>query len=136
MTIVDTSVWIDYFRDQTTPKTLWLDAHLTSTRIGVLDLMVCEILQGVETNRMASTTLRHLRRFAIHDTGGVDLAVNAAANYRTLRGKGITVRKTIDCLVATLCIRERHTLLHNDRDFDAFEQHLGLLVIHPPGDQE
>jgi predicted nucleic acid-binding protein len=129
MTIVDTTVWIDYFRGTSTAQAQWLDAHLTVHRIGLLDIMVCELLQGVGSNRAASTMLRHLRRCAIHDSGGLELAVATAANYRTLRAQGVTVRKTIDCLIATWCIREGHTLLHNDRDFDPFEQHLGLRVV-------
>jgi predicted nucleic acid-binding protein len=129
MTIVDTTVWIDYFRGTTTPQVEWLEANLTTTRMGLLDVMVCELLQGVNSNRAASTMLRHLRRFAIHNSGGVELAVAAAANYRTLRTKGVAVRKTIDCLIATWCIREGHTLLHNDRDFDPFERHLDLRVV-------
>lgn len=131
MTIVDTSVWIDYLRGTTTPHTGWLDAHLTTERIGLLDVMVCELLQGVGDDRTAASLLRQLRRFAIHETGGVDLAAATAANYRTLRARGITVRKTIDCLIATWCIREGHALLHTDRDFDPFAEHLGLRVVDP-----
>ncbi len=68
---------------------------------------------------------------SVLSSGGVEIAVAAAENYRILRTKGITVRKTIDCLIATFCIREGHELLHRDRDFDPFEMHLGLQVIHP-----
>ena len=75
--------------------------------------------------------LRHLRRFEISETGGVELAANAARNYRLPRAKGRTVRKTIDCLIATFCLRERHSLLHRDCDFDAFEQLLDLPVVRP-----
>ena len=74
-----------------------------------------------------------LSRFPVFETGGVELAVMSAENYQGLRKRGMTIRSTIDCLIATFCIREGYSLLHNDRNFDHFEQHLGLKVIHPPG---
>ena len=98
--------------------------------VGLTDLMVCEILQGVSSDKQAATVLAHLKRFEILDSGGVDVATASAANYRTLRAQGITVRKTIDCLIATVCIQGGHELLHNDRDFDPFEATLGLRVVH------
>jgi hypothetical protein len=131
MVIVDTTVWIDYFKGVDTPEAAWLDRHLTEQRLGLLDLMVCEILQGVENDAEANRVLAQLRRFEIFATGGVDLAVAAAYNYRVLRAQGRTVRKTIDCLIATYCLREGHSLLHSDRDFDAFEGLLRLDVVHP-----
>ena len=93
--------------------------------------MACEVLQGLSTDEEALRVLRQLRRFEIFETGGVDLAAAAARNYRRLRSRGRTVRKTIDCLIATFCIEQQHALLHNDRDFDAFEELLGLQVVHP-----
>lgn len=131
MVVVDTTVWIDYFADRSTKQVDWLDRELTSRRLGLTDLMVCEILQGISSDRQATTVLAHLKRFEILESGGVEIASAAAANYRTLRAQGITVRKTIDCLIATVCIRGGHELLHNDRDFDPFESHLGLRVVHP-----
>ena len=130
MVVVDTTVWIDYLAGRSTPQVNWLDRELTTRRLGLTDLMVCEILQGIATEKQAATVLAHLRRFEILDSGGVDVAAASAANYRTLRGHGITVRKTIDCLIATVCIRGGHELLHNDRDFDPFEAKLGLRVVH------
>lgn len=130
MVVVDTTVWIDYFANRATKQVDWLDRELTSRRLGLTDLMVCEILQGVSSGRQANTVLTHLKRFEILESGGVEVASAAAANYRTLRAQGITVRKTIDCLIATVCIRGGHELLHNDRDFDPFEAHLGLRVVH------
>jgi hypothetical protein len=62
----------------------------------------------------------------------VDLAMQSAENYRSLRRKGVTVRSTVDCLIATFCIEDGHQLLHRDRDFDLFEQHMRLHVLHPP----
>jgi hypothetical protein len=129
--IVDTTVWVDYLNGVATPETDWLDEQTTRQRLGLLDLMVCEVLQGLSTDREAARVLRHLRRFEIFETGGTELAVDAARNYRLLRARGRTVRKTIDCLIASHCLRERHSLLHCDRDFDAFEQLLGLSVVYP-----
>ena len=131
MIIVDTTVWIDYLNGVSTPESAWLDQEMTRRRLGLLDLMVCEILQGLASDAEAVRVLRHLRRFEILETGGVELAVAAAHNYRRLRQRGRTVRKTIDCLIATFCLRESHALLHSDRDFDAFEELLQLDVIHP-----
>lgn len=131
MIIVDTTVWIDYLNGADTPESAWLDREIARRRLGLLDLMVCEILQGLATDAQAVRVLRHLRRFEILDTGGVDFAAAAAHNYRRLRQRGRTVRKTIDCLIATFCLRESHALLHSDRDFDAFEELLHLEVVHP-----
>jgi hypothetical protein len=129
--IVDTTVWVDYLNDVATPETDWLDQQLARQAFGLLDLMVCEILQGLSTDEEATRVLRDLRRFEIFETGGVELAVAAAQNYRRLRSQGRTVRKTIDCLIATFCLRDGHSLLHCDRDFDPFEQLIGLRVVHP-----
>ena len=131
MVIVDTTVWIDYLNGVTTPESDWLDRETARRRLGLLDLMVCEILQGLATDDDAARVLRQLRRFEIFETGGVELAAAAAHNYRRLRQRGRTVRKTSDCLIATFCLRDGHALLHADRDFDAFEELLHLHVVHP-----
>jgi predicted nucleic acid-binding protein len=129
--IVDTTVWIDYFRGRRTAQTQWLDQALGVTRVGLCDLILCEILQGMSSDADATDVLAEMSTFNLLDTGDMDLAVEAARNYRRLRARGRTVRKTMDCLIATLCLREDHELLHNDRDFDPFETVLGLRVIHP-----
>ena len=131
MVIVDTTVWIDYFRGRRTAQSRWLDQALGVTRVGLCDLILCEILQGMQSDADAASVLAQMSSFDLFDTGGMDLAVESARNYRRLRTRGHTVRKTIDCLIATLCLREGHELLHNDRDFDPFEAMLGLRVIHP-----
>lgn len=131
MVIVDTTVWVDYLNGVTTPETEWLDTQLARQPLGLLDLMICEILQGLATDEEAARVLRDLKRFQLIETGGLELASAAARNYRLLRAKGRTVRKTIDCIIATYCIREGHSLLHCDRDFDPFERLLGLIVVHP-----
>lgn len=131
MVIVDTTVWIDYFRGRRTAQTRWLDQALGVTRVGLCDLILCEILQGMPSDADAAAVLAQMSSFDLLDTGGMDLAVESARNYRRVRARGHTVRRTIDCLIATLCLREGHELLHNDRDFDPFEAMLGLRVIHP-----
>jgi predicted nucleic acid-binding protein len=129
--IVDTTVWVDYLRGITNPETDWVHDELNYQRLGLTDVILCEVLQGVRDDIAARDVERQLLKLEVFDTCGVDLARGAARNYRTLRGRGQTVRKTIDCLIATFCIREQHSLLHRDRDFDAFEKFLQLSVIHP-----
>lgn len=131
MTIVDTTVWIDYFAGTINPHTEWLDRELSSRRMGLTDLILCEILQGIRAESAFVQVRRELSRFEIFDTGGEELAIAAAQNYRSLRSHGHTVRKTIDCLIASFCVAEGYSLLHRDRDFDPFEKHLGLRIIHP-----
>jgi predicted nucleic acid-binding protein len=131
MTIVDTTVWIDYLGGRSNPETEWLDRELTQQRFGLTDIILCEILQGIREDATFRQVQRELSNFEIFPTGGVELAVASAKNYRTLRSHGTTVRKTIDSLIATFCLTEGYSLLHRDRDFGAFEKHLGLRVIHP-----
>jgi predicted nucleic acid-binding protein len=132
--VVDTTVWVDYLKGVSTPETDWLEHEASRRRLGLLDLMVCEVLQGLSTDEEAVRVLRYLRRFELFDTGGVNLAAAAARNYRRLRSQGRTVRKTIDCLIATFCLEHDHALLHRDRDFDAFEEMLDLQVVHVDDD--
>ena len=131
MVIVDTTVWVDYFRGTRNAETNWLDAELDRQRLAVTDLILCEVLQGVRDEAAARAVERRLRELELFETGSVDLAREAARNDRTLRGRGHTVRKTVDCLIATFCLRGQHSLLHRDRDFDPFERLLGLAVVHP-----
>jgi len=131
MVIVDATVWIDYLRGDDNAATRWLDQRLTLQRIGLTDLTLCEVLQGVRDHLEFSSVRDDLLRFHIFSTGGAELAVAAARNYLRLRRRGVTVRKTIDCIVATFCLEAGHELLHRDRDFDAFEKALGLRVVHP-----
>lgn len=131
MILVDTTVWIDYLNGVQTPETDWLDVEVEKQRLGLTDLILCEVLQGVKDEEQAAETQRELMRFEVLPMSGVDLAVESARNYRRLRAKGRTVRKTVDCLIATFCLMKGHALLHTDRDFDHFEQVLGLRVVHP-----
>lgn len=131
MVIIDTTIWIDYLRGADTPEVRWLEAEIQRQRLGLTDLILCEVLQGVQDERQAAQVRSELLKFQFFVTGGIELAVAAAQNYRTLRAKRQTVRRTIDCLIATFCLMNDHTLLHHDRDYDYFEQSLGLRVVHP-----
>jgi predicted nucleic acid-binding protein len=128
--IVDTTVWVDYFRGLQNLETGWLDTELDRQRLGLTDIILCEVLQGVHDDSTATDVERRLRKLEVFATGGVELATEAARHYRVLRAHGHTVRKTIDCLIATFCIRSGHSLLHRDWDFDPFERYLDLSVIH------
>ncbi|MBS1813359.1 MAG: PIN domain nuclease [Acidobacteria bacterium] len=129
MILVDTSVWIDYFRDAETPEAQYLEFLLGRNVVGLVDLVLCELLRGVKTDAQARFMLSELKHAIPHQVSGTELAIKAAENFRTLRVHGFTIRSTIDCLIATYCIENEHTLLHRDRDFDAFEKHLGLMVV-------
>lgn len=131
MIIVDTTVWIEYLRATLTPHTDWLNDQLTRERLGLTDLILCEVLQGITADRQFAAVQEELLRFEVFEAGTIELVVEAALNYRRLRAAGQTVRKTIDSLIATFCLLEGHSLLHNDRDYDPFEAVLGLKVIHP-----
>ena len=131
MVIVDTTVWVDYLRGVRNAEADWLNTELDRQRLGLTDLILCEVLQGIRDDRSFSRVQRELCKLDVFETGGVDFAVAAAENFRKLREQGRTVRKTIDCLIATFCLRAGHSLLHRDHDFDLFEQMLGLSVIHP-----
>ena len=129
MILVDSSVWIDFFRGTRTPEAERLDVLLGTTRIAVGDLILAEVLQGVRDEREFQQVRKTLDSFEQVDLVGRDIAIQAAKNFRKLRDLGLTVRKTIDTLIATWCIESNYALLHSDRDFDAFELHLGLQVV-------
>ncbi len=130
MVIVDTTVWIDYLRGVSNHETAWLDQALGRERLGIMDLILCEVLQGIRDDVTFTSVRDDLMRLRIFVAGGPDLAIAAAQNYRILRQRGFTVRKTIDCWIATFCLLSGHQLLHRDRDFDTFEKALGLQVVH------
>lgn len=130
MVIIDTTVWIDYLCGTENLETRWLDRELQRQRLGLTDLILCEVLQGIREQSAFTRVRADLLKFQVFDTGGSGLAVAAAQNYRDLRQRGYTVHKTIDCLIATFCLQAKHELLHRDRDFDCFEKVLGLRVVH------
>ena len=128
MWIVDSSVWIDYFGGKRTPETDLLHAALGWQAVAVGDMTLCEVLQGYRRRQDFDAARQALLQFPIYSIGGIDIALKSAENYRALRRRGITVRKTMNCLIATFVIERGFTLLHSDRDFDPFEAHLGLRV--------
>ncbi|MDH3459524.1 MAG: PIN domain nuclease [Burkholderiaceae bacterium] len=127
---MDSSVWIDYFRGSATPQTNRLDSLLGNEPLAMGDLILTQVLQGFATEREFNNARRLLAALDFVILGGVDVALAAARNYRKLRALGITVRKTIDTVIATRCILSGYTLLHSDRDFDIFEKHLALRCIN------
>jgi predicted nucleic acid-binding protein len=125
--VVDSSIWIDFLNGRNAPHVRQLRAGLGSDEVIVGDLMLCEVLQGLASARAARRVEALLRRFEIVPMAGEAIAVAAAGHFRSLRRRGITVRKTIDLLVGTWCIENRTPLLHNDRDFRPMARHLGLI---------
>lgn len=131
MLVVDTTVWIDYFNGLESPQTTYLHSVADKIPILVGDLILSEVLQGFRSDAAFEKARRALGKFTQDGMVNPPLAIQAARNYRLLRQRGVTVRKTMDSLIATYCIENEHELLHNDSDFDAYEEHLGLRVVHP-----
>jgi predicted nucleic acid-binding protein len=129
MWIVDSSVWIDYFNGLLTPATDTLHAALGQRELGVVDIILCEVLQGFPVQRDFERARRAMLQLPVFMVGGAEIAIKSAENYRILRRQGITVRTTIDCLIATFVIEQGFSLLHNDRDFVSFQQFFGLDVV-------
>jgi predicted nucleic acid-binding protein len=133
--IVETTVWVDFFRGVQNPQTAWLLQAFGRRTLGTLDLIVCEVLQGIPGEANYEKIKEKMLELLVYNSGGEQMALASAQNYRKLRARGITIRKTIDCIIATYCIRQGFALLHKDRDFDPFEAHLGLRVVrtgYPP----
>lgn len=131
MVIVDSSVWIDAFNGRSTPHTRWLGTALSQGGVGLTSVILCEVLRGFRSDRDFQLATGQLLRLPVFEEVPSTVAAKAAENFRVLQKRGITVRKTIDCLIATFCIREGHELLHCDNDFQGFEDFLGLQVLHP-----
>jgi len=127
--LVDSSVWIDYFSGRATPQTDWLDDALGDEFIVVGDLILTEVLQGFQRDRDFRTAKDLLLTFPVMEMLGQDLTIESAANVRRLRKKGVTIRKTIDVIIATFCLHHRLSLLHDDRDFEPMERHLKLKTV-------
>ena len=126
MILVDSSVWIDYFNGTGTSEAEKLDLLLGVEPLAIGDLILTEVLQGFDKDRDFNSARNLLSSMTIVELGGRDIAVQAARNFRALRKLGVTVRKTIDTVIATRCIESGYDLLHSDRDFEPFVQHLGL----------
>ena len=129
MILADSSVWIDYFNGRISNETDLLDGLLGQQLVLTGDLILAEVLQGFRHEKDYRIALRLFELIEIRNLGGRDIAVRAAQNYRALRAKGITPRKTIDMIIATYCIAHGLPLLHADRDFDVAETELGLAVV-------
>ena len=129
MILVDSSVWIDYFRGTVTAQTDLLDRLLMLEPLAIGDLILTEVQQGFDSDKDFSDARRVLTSLAVVELGGLKVATQAARNFRALRKRGVTIRKTIDTVIATRCIEDGYDLLHNDRDFDPFSKHLGLRVV-------
>jgi predicted nucleic acid-binding protein len=126
--LVDSSVWIDYFNGTITTQTDKLDQLLGHEPLAIGDLILTEVLQGFVNERDFNDARKMLTSFTVVELGGREIAIQAAKNFRALRVRGVTVRKTIDTVIATRCIESGYDLLHDDRDFDPFAKHLGLRV--------
>ncbi len=127
--VVDTSVWIDFLNGRSAPHVTVLKTALGRAEIVVGDLMLCEVLQGLDNDGAAREVGSLLRRFDIVPMVGEESAVAAARNFRALRRRGITIRKTIDLLIGTWCISNQRPLLHNDSDFRPMARYLGLVEV-------
>ena len=130
--LVDSSVWIDYFRGVPTGRTDRLDELLGREPLAVGDIILTEVLQGFDRDKDFDQALRLMTSLTLVEIVGRDIAVQAARNFRALRARGVTVRKTIDTLIATRCIEDGLALLYSDRDFDPFVEHLGLKSAMDP----
>jgi predicted nucleic acid-binding protein len=131
MLVVDSTVWIDYFNGVESPQTDYLHQIADQTPILVGDLILAEVLQGFREHADFETARRALGKYIQVEMVNSEVALQSVRNFRLLRRKGVTVRKTMDSLIATYCIENEHDLLHNDSDFDGYESHLGLRVVHP-----
>ena len=129
MILVDSSVRVDFFRGEPTAQTERLESLLDPETLGIGDLILTEVLQGCKFDKEFNKVRRLLARLELVVLGGEDVAVRAARNYRKLRSLGVTVRGTVDVVMATRCILSGHQLLHSDRDFEPFERHLGLRCV-------
>jgi predicted nucleic acid-binding protein len=129
MIVVDSSVWIANLRDLDIEPVRKLRSIDDLDAILVGDLVLLEVLQGARDEEHAVRIESDLRQFRIERMLDEELAVRAARHYRTLRGRGVTIRKTIDLIIGAFCLERGHALLHDDRDFDSMAVHLGLRVV-------
>ena len=127
MIIVDSSVWIDYFSGTDSPETEKLDTMLGIKPVAIGDLMLAEVLQGFRHDKDYKAARKVFEDITVFDMLGRQMAIKSADNFRALRKKGITIRKTVDVIIATFCIEQRLPLLFSDRDFKPFVKHLGLI---------
>ena len=129
MIVADSSVWIDYFNGVVTGQTERLDTSLRDELVVIGDIILAEVLQGFKRDGDFRKAKQLLDALVFKEMLGRDLAVKSAQNYRKLRKKGVTVRKTIDVMIATFCIENGLALLHSDKDFEPMTKHLGLKSV-------
>jgi predicted nucleic acid-binding protein len=127
--VVDSSVWIDYFNGTVTRESNLLDGLLGNEPLMIGDLILTEVLQGFRSDSDYESARDALDTLIFTPMVGRDIALASAGNYRALRSKGVTIRKTIDVLIGTFCLENNHRLLHSDRDFDIMEKHLNLMTV-------
>ena len=130
MILVDSSVWIDYFKGTITAQTEKLDSLLGHELLATGDLILTEVLQGFDSERDFNHARKMLTSLQVVDLGGREIAIQAARNFRRLRNLGVTVRKTIDTVIATRCIESGYQLLYSDKNFDPFVRYLGLQTVY------
>ncbi len=131
MILVDSSVWIEYFNGRKTVRTGWLDTALGNEPLVMGDIILIEVLQGFQSDKDFNTAKKLLLAFPFVEMTGKELAIKSAMNYRLLRKKGVTVRKTIDVMIGTFCLYHRISLLHSDKDFEPMEKYLKLKTVVP-----
>ncbi|MBS1258629.1 MAG: Ribonuclease VapC15 [Candidatus Scalindua arabica] len=129
MILIDSSVWIDYFNGRTTPKTDWLDSALGNQSILIGDIILTEVLQGFQNDKDFKAAKSLLLDFPVMEMLGQEMAIKSALNYRRLRKRGVTIRKTIDVIIGSFCIHNNFSLLHDDRDFVPLEKYLNLKTV-------
>jgi len=129
ITLVDSSVWIDFFNGRGSPEALYFKDNLRRERFLVADLVLLEVLQGFRGDLEFERARDAMLKFQVVSLGGRQAALRSAQNYRRLRAQGVTVRSAIDCLIASFCIANECRLLHSDRDYSYFAAHLGLKVV-------
>ena len=131
MILVDSSVWVDYFNGRATRETDYLDTLLGTEPVAIGDLILAEVLQGFRSDADFAAAKELMACLTLYDLLGATLALKVAENYRALRKRGVTVRKTADTIIATFCIERGVPLLYSDRDFDPFVKHLALKPAIP-----
>ncbi len=126
MIVVDSSVWIDYFNGTESAAAERLDGLLGVTRLAVGDIILAEVLQGFRDDAQYKLARQTMIALPVFEMLGQTMAIRSAENYRSLRERGITIRKTLDVIIATYCIEHDHSLLFEDKDFLPFVRYLGL----------
>ena len=129
MILADTSIWIDFFNGKITPETNMLDKALAEGNVIIGDLILLEVLQGIKNDNEYKKTLKALETLDSFELFGKTMVLDCAKNFRKLRKKGLTIRKTADLIIATFCIKNKIPLLYSDRDFIPFSKHLGLVSV-------